>query len=49
MFKKVYGLEICVFMAPSHGATFGLSLSAVYTPLLASFIDQRTLFALYIN
>ena len=31
MIKKVYGLEICVFLAPSYGATSGLSLSAVFT------------------
>ena len=27
MIKKVYGAEICVFMAPTRGATSGLSLS----------------------
>ena len=31
LIKKFYGLEICVFMAPSRGATSGLSLSAVFT------------------
>ena len=31
MFRTVYGLENCVFMVPSHGATSGLSLSAVFT------------------
>ena len=31
MIKMVYGLEICVFVARSRGATSGLSLSAVFT------------------
>ena len=31
MIKKVYGLKICVFVAPSRGATSGLSLSAVFS------------------
>ena len=31
MIKKVYGLEICVFMAPLRGATSGLPLLAVFT------------------
>ena len=46
--KKVYGLEICVFMAHSRGATSGLSLSAVL-PILASFVSRRTLIALHNN
>ena len=29
--KKVYVVEICVFMAPSRGATSGLLLSVVFT------------------
>ena len=31
MVKKVYGLEICVLMAPSRGATSGSFLSAVFS------------------
>ena len=31
MIKKVYGLEICVFMAPSCSATSGLSLPAIFS------------------
>ena len=31
MIKKAHGLEICAPMAPSHGATSDLSLSAVFT------------------
>ena len=31
MIKKVYGAEICVFMAVSYGATSGLSLLAVFS------------------
>ena len=42
MIKKIYGLEICAFMAPSRGATSGLSLSAC-------FVNQRTLFTLHNN
>ena len=49
LIKKVYGLEICVFVAPLRGATSGLSLSAVFTLFLAIFVDQCTLFALYNN
>ena len=33
MIMKVYGSEICVFMAHSRGATSGLLLSAVFTHL----------------
>ena len=29
--NKVYGAEICVFMAPSRGATSGLSVSAIFS------------------
>ena len=31
MIKKVYGAEICVFVAPPRGAISGLSLSAFFT------------------
>ena len=31
MIKKFYGLEICVFMAPSRGATSGLLFSVFFT------------------
>ena len=44
MIKKVYGAEICVFMAPLGGATSGLSLLRNFCPFLAVFVNQRTFF-----
>ena len=45
--KKVYGAEICVFMAYLRGVTSGLSISGDFCPFLAIFVNQRTLFFIF--
>ena len=40
--KKVYGAEICVFMAPLHVAPLPVYRYRRFYPFLASFVDQRT-------
>ena len=49
MIKKVYGAEICVFMARLRDVTSGLSLSGDFCPFLAIFVDQRTFFSHFLD
>ena len=44
MILKIYGAEICVFMARSRGVTSVLSLSGDFCPFLAISVNQRTFF-----
>ena len=47
--RKVYGAEICVFMARLRGVTSGLTLAGNFWPFLAIFVDQRTFFFILYN
>ena len=44
---KVYGAEICVFMARLRDVTSGLSLSGDFFPFLAIYVNQRTFFSYF--
>ena len=47
--KKVYGMEICVFMARLRGVTSGLSLSGDFCLFLPIFVNQRTFFFHFVD